>query len=110
MTDQELRIRVATVSGWTELMPSRLMEGEVYGFRPGKGPPVYIKARVPKFEADLNACAELERDFIRTGDCSKDGRSNRYYRNLDKLSFEPICYATARERCLAFVKTMKEEP
>lgn len=103
LSDEELTIAVATALGWTELMPSRFMPGQVYGFQPGKGPPTYIKSRVPDYCHDLNTMHEVEKTI-------PEVKGLLYWKYLVDLCCAfpgtPVERATARQRAEAFYLTM----
>ena len=103
-SDEAMNRRVAEIVGYyqAEIAP----RGPLVWHKPdGK---LINEYELPNYCSDLNAMRAVEEEFIQTEDCSKDGPSNRYYRILDSLSVEPICYATARQRAEAFVKVMEE--
>lgn len=97
MTNDEIRIKVAEACGW-KINPAKHTakildwihtESECTGYFP------------PNYPEDLNACADFEKTI------SPD-QQNQYIMELGKVccvrGFN-IVTATARQRCLAFLKT-----
>ena len=97
MTNEQLRIAVAERLGW-----STVSGGLGYPSRRKAGTDIPIP--LPGFPSDLNACHEMESD-IRLK-ISHHAEGLRYLEELKKttgVSVAPI-FATARQRCLAFLK------
>lgn len=116
MTDGELRVKVATALGWIAVKYDAGIAIQIHtdpdGCLVGISPVVqaiehgkdesktYNYLMVPLFSTDLNACAAFEQSL------SEDERE----KYLDAISsevdfslFDGVC-ATARQRCLAFLK------
>lgn len=103
MTDEEIRLKVAEAMGWKPdpetkfwyaLGPNEILAG----FKDG------IVSPLPNYPADLNAMHEAEKMLL------KDGHESDLW--LEYLSNLVICapaglssHATARQRCIAFLKT-----
>ncbi len=106
MTNEEIRIKVAEACGWKSPFNEREWlhgsgpEGEdVYGKFVGTDP-CGDREQVPNYPFDLNACAEFEKTLT-------DQEHNRYRAHIYGMTFNPReCFsATARQRCLAYLKT-----
>lgn len=86
LTDEEIRIKVAEAHGtmrWSYALPKKC-----------------IGASVPNYPEDFNACAEFEKTLT-------SAERFTYIVELNKLcGDEPSSvWATARQRCLAYLKT-----
>ena len=112
MTDDEIRVRVAELMGWTHVW-----RGEHSGILTGYAPQNGGERVPPNYPADLNACASFEATFI-----SDYERAVKYSWNLlrairlevpedaDDLNLDycwHIAHATARARCEAFLAVMQ---
>lgn len=123
-TDDELRVQVAELMGWT-------VERGVYsvgdqgekifdcGTPPG-GNTADLKRDLPDYPNDLNACRDFEQSRLLSVDANGRVQRDRRHEYSDYLWI--VCcprenpdvnrgwgsptYATARQRCLAFVRTM----
>jgi hypothetical protein len=106
MTNEEIRIKVAEALGWKSPFNEREWlhgsgpEGEdVYGKFVGTDP-CGDREQVPNYPFDLNACAEFEKTLT-------DQEHNRCRAHIYSMTFNPReCFsATARQRCIAYLKT-----
>ena len=113
MTDSELRVAVAETLGWKCV---RLFEKALRGYKP-TGHPDCSSYIVPNYHGDLNACAEFEATMM-------DEQKEAYCRILCDALCTPeecsvydftdsdliaVAFATARQRCIAFLKTVRPE-
>ena len=101
MTDTEIRIAVAEACGWTRLETLEI-NGEVYGFKHGK--PTPYKSLVPDYPNNLDAMHEAEKALP-----TEKQREYLQYLGLNAYSSWPVCHASARQRCEAFIKTVCPE-
>lgn len=98
LTDEEIRIKVAEAHGtmrWSYALPTKC-----------------IGASVPNYPEDLNACAEFEKTLNKAEQdaywCHIVNLCNEAAREQKKFELVGIFYqitATARQRCIAFLKT-----
>ena len=101
MTDEQMRIAIAEACGWTKIdryigqekMSEGLLKGQNPKYKKGK------KEELPNYPLDLNACAEFEKTL-----------TDKELWQIDAILFNlPDCrapfVATARQRCLAYLKT-----
>lgn len=121
MTNEEIRIKVAEAMGWKppfnerEWLYNSGSEGEdVYGKFVGTDP-CGDREQVPNYPFDLNACAEFEAELkkLRVFSsylsnlaliCGFNAQGNEAWFKLH-AGLEAVCSATARQRCLAYLKT-----
>lgn len=109
----KLRIRVAELCGWTDIQQSSLNRNTFVGRKPGA---FDIEGRtwLPDYCTDLNACQEFERFMDErqqdvfavqlgrlTGGAQIDFGATRINATTK------ILFATAEQRCRAFVTTME---
>lgn len=109
LTDDELRIKVAELCGWTEISKK---EASVIGWdylgKPSKDLTAFYA--VPRYSTDLNAMHEAEKIVLNMGD-----EWGRYTDILIDLivqeqgyqAAELLVYAPARKRAEAFVLMME---
>ena len=112
MTNEEIRIKVAEAMGWKspfnerEWLHNSGSEGEdVYGKFVGTDP-CGDREQVPNYPFDLNSCAEFEKMLT-------DEEWRVYSAEIVSLTLwdratdtmKRILQATARQRCLAYLKT-----
>lgn len=101
MTNEEIRIKVAEAMGW------EVISDTLCNVKPDKNgdPEIEPIAPLPNYPEDLNACAEFEKMMT-------DEEHNRYRAHLYGMTFNPReCFsATARQRCLAYLKTKRIIP
>ena len=123
MTNEQLRIAVAEALGRTNAQPGRNGYGSLTG-NPTGVPPWY-KGRspgadcdpLPHFEEDLNACHGFEEALLfppmevpHAEHNAFWSRFDRYVEQLAKMcGSDEIFFATARQRCIALLKTLKKE-
>ena len=125
MTDQEINIAIAESLGWRKITqfsqypkswggkPAKydtpvwrltlrhdLKEDEChqYGWKGNKGDIIYDG---PNYTADLNAIHKAEAIIIKSGH-----RAIRTYEDLLQKQIANIVFATARQRCEAYLKTI----
>lgn len=102
LTNEEIKALIRKSQGWTELK-----EGpRQYGWK--RGNKWHYLHDVPNYPLDLNACAEFEKTLTDEEweayadhllwDEGETGHSNY-------SACKTGCIATARQRCLAFLKT-----
>jgi hypothetical protein len=110
MTDKKLRIKVAEVLGWKDMMIEPICDGR-FGRINGKF------AEIPHYESDLNAMHEAEKTLRLTG-----VQGCAYLTALEKIVLRredqmeifgisevyKLITATAKQRALAFVKAMEQ--
>lgn len=110
MTNEEIRIKVAEAMGWKspfnerEWLHNSGSEGEdVYGKFVGTDP-CGDREQVPNYPFDLNACAEFEKTLT---ECER----RQYFfhlfgsQRLEDGDLWKAVAATARQRCIAYLKT-----
>lgn len=102
ITPTELRVRVATILGFSNIEGSAYGD-EMYGDRE------LGKELLPDYCNDLNACAEFEKILLANHEQGARYRAklsaNSDGRNAMFLTAEAaMCHATAAQRCQAFVK------
>ncbi len=100
MTDEQIRIKIAETMGWV-FKPDEF--GWSFAKLDKKGPWAKYgqgEEPFPNYPADLNACAEFEAMLT-------SAERFTYLVELNKLcGDEPSAvWATARQRCLAYLKT-----
>lgn len=109
MTNEEIRIKVAEAMGarlWNN--PTESGPSQLWGFQVPSPSEVFARmwlcgeadCLLPDYPKDLNACAEFEKTLT-------DEEHNRYRTHIYGMTFNPReCFsATARQRCLAYLKT-----
>ncbi len=119
MTDEQLRIKVAELLGWKEIGKwssdtgrAKMWPGHgmLYGDRP-QALCCNDRAIIPFYEKDLNACHEIERavltDVTLQAEYIMALRGASWDRNYTKADGW-ACFATARQRCEAFVEVMSK--
>lgn len=114
MTDEQMRIAIAEACGWSEIdryigqekMPEGLLKGQNPKYKGGK------KEELPDYLNDLNACAEFEKTLNAAEQdaywCQIVNLCNEAAREQKKFELVGIFYqitATARQRCIACLKT-----
>lgn len=122
MTDEELRIRVAELYGWTHIHIDRdwmdsfddFNSTALVGVPPGAtfvGSGSYEE--IPNYPNDLNAMHEAEKILLNKDPQWKGFASaDRYFDKLASVvgyntGIMPLVFATARQRAEALVKTME---
>lgn len=101
MNNEQLRIAVAEALGWEfqDRQPIRGWLSPSGKFRSGHGRNV-----LPNWPEDLNACHEFEEGLT-------DIESCRYTQILcGGEDAWRACHATARQRCIALLETLKKKP
>ena len=115
MTDEELRRRVAELLGWTNIC-----EESHYSYDDMEHLDVLCgisktgcKDEMPNYPQDLNACHEMEKEI------RKDHEYTGWYLDalkniLDSYNYQHSCkvytiFATARQRCEAFIAVKEKE-
>lgn len=112
MSDEQLRIAVAEQMGWQKMQcPLSDQDGEIPGhfelrwFHPKIHTSVYPQYVLPKeppnFPASLDACASFEATLSMTQLAEMDTHLNKMERGYVSATF-----ATARQRCLAYLATV----
>ena len=102
LTDEEIRIKVAKSIGWVDIWKRQCGHnlGAPGAFDwVGREKPGGAEYVLPNYPEDLNACAEFEKTL-----------TNEELWQIDAILFNlPDCrapfVATARQRCLAYLKT-----
>lgn len=105
----QLRIRVAELCGWTNIKPNGLGSG----LCPWVGNPPFDCiwgdwAKLPDYPNDLNACHKFEETLTEK---QKEGYARRLSCECDpkRVGFDWwAVFATAEQRCRAFVATMEQ--
>ncbi len=107
LTDSELRHMVAEALGWKELHEVKCRQP----FLVGCDPKIGLKDSPPDYPNDLNACHKMENSLPPTShkgdeyrDILKDVVEKQWL--LDKTSPPFAIFATARQRCIAFLRTV----
>lgn len=113
-TDEQLRIEVAGLMGWTDLrvewfLGERVLAGVDSSIKHGPK----LRA-VPRFHESLDACAEMERS-LSEGEDGEWSERDEYMSQLCRITgAEPsmlkvwaLATATPRQRCLAFIQAKK---
>jgi len=127
LSDNELRIKVAELLGWSDVENDRIVLNvhELRGMAPDQTYLSYGRWRikVPNYPRDLNACHKMENSRIMNDTrrfvlyCANltdivDGQNpGKLHTHKSAMLYEPpprILNATARQRCEAFVLTMGE--
>jgi len=119
LSDNELRIRVAELLGWSDVENDMIVlyVHELRGMTPDQTHLSYERWRikVPNYPRDLNACHEMEETLP-----DRDSMLFRWQWNLKDVVLGPerlrsevwrnaqMFHATARQRCEAFVLAMEE--
>ena len=105
LSDEEVRIKVAELLGWTGCQTAQVTCDEPRGYNPKwvhrKSP---WRSVIPNYPRDLNACHEMEKVF----GCEL----GVYEYNLQQIcGYGYMCgaMASARERCEAFILTREVE-
>jgi hypothetical protein len=113
MTDNDLRIKVAELRGWTRIGPGHdCVNGRqvdvLVGYTPKNDPDDRVTV-IPDYPKDLNACHEFE-GTLTYNQCSRYEdvllliwKRGTMYCHADAMR----CHITARQRCEAFVETME---
>ena len=111
MSDREIIKKIAEYCGWTEIEDSQLYESFSTGLPPlkiGKDRTPYDpRCSIPKYLCDLNAMHEAEKKL-------PEDKHFTYQVNLAAQVYKAIAYplnfalinATAKQRALAFIKTV----
>ena len=101
LTNEEIKDLIRRSQGWTELKEGT----HQYGWK--RGDEWHYLHNVPSYPEDLNACAEFEASFA-----DDDEFSEKYWLALyDVTQNTRWPYdATARQRCLAYLKTKRIIP
>jgi hypothetical protein len=113
MTDNDLRIKVAKLRGWTRIGPGHdCVNGRqvdvLVGYTPKDDPDDRVTV-IPDYPNDLNACHGFEKTL------TDPARRFLYEVTLHELNMKhglnisvwETVHATARQRCEAFVETME---
>lgn len=114
MKDNEINIKIAELRGWTQIKNANTMA--VCGMWVGY-PPVPIigkKESIPNYTHNLNLCAEFEKDLFGTKhedhyfsllmDRAEDDHDSG---RVKGCSWHRAISASAKQRCLAYIKVMK---
>lgn len=106
LTDEQLRIEVAELCGWTDELPNT--GGLLLPYRWVNKTTNTKTLDLPNYPHDLNACAEFEYSMTH----QQQGNYAEAIMDLPNIGitqFQCIA-ATARQRCIAFIQTMRKEP
>lgn len=109
MTNEEIRIKVAEAMGarlWNN--PTQSGPSQLWGFQVPSPSEVFARmwlcgeadCLLPDYPKDLNACAEFEKMLT-------DEEKTDFIRELNKgdFSYRRLAFATARQRCITYLKT-----
>jgi hypothetical protein len=104
LPSSELRVKVAEKLGW-KVWSDGPPDHDLLGLHPARHQPDDNPVAILHYDTDLNACAEMEK-AIPEGN-SLNGRV-AYTNALMRIcgSHSECVFATARQRCLAFLKVM----
>jgi hypothetical protein len=113
MTDNDLRIKVAKLLGWTRIGPGYdCVNGRqvdvLVGYTPKDDPNDRVTV-IPDYPNDLNACHEFE-GTLTAKQCAVYESALIYIWKRGKMHCPADgmqFHATARQRCEAFVETME---
>ena len=103
MTDEQINIAIAESLGWTNcrLVIKGAGGGTRYPTAHGMPPNRKYESSCPNYTSDLNAIHEAEALIIKLGH-----RAIRTYEDLLQKQIANIIFATARQRCEAYLKTI----
>lgn len=110
LDDNALRVEVSKALGWTELENWSMLG--LVGINPANRCP---GQRVPDFPRDLNACHEFEKALENQDSCWK--YEEQLAKQVDETGIDAktpaasffLWHATARQRCIALLMTLKPE-
>lgn len=110
LSDADLRVAVAEALGWTKIK-FRGPDG-TYSRLTGVFPPITVTQEVPYFPSDLNACHEFE-EALGDGQKADYGRALfdilGLVEHMNAWGWFDLAHATARQRCIALLETLKPE-
>ena len=110
MTDNELRVKVAELLGWTECATQSVDLNNGVSVQPMglERTGDKYKQMLPDYPNDLNACHEME-SSLNTTDLVELYCTLLFGYIDQKSKYQGwlTIHATAKQRCLAFVKTME---
>jgi hypothetical protein len=100
MTDEQMKISIAESVGYKELFMDNGKSMIPQRWESPYDEFCYVAERLPDYFNDRNACAEFEKTLT-------DAEHDAYRAHIWEMTFMPRdCFsATARQRCLAFLKT-----
>lgn len=124
MTNEEIRIKVAEAMGarlWNN--PTQSGPSQLWGFQAPSPSEVFARmwfcgeadCLLPDYPFDLNACAEFEYELKKLGvfsaylsnlalTCGFNAQGDEAWFKLN-AGLEAVCSATARQRCIAYLRT-----
>ena len=104
LTDKELRIKVAELLGWKNIR----VDWDYFDYQDDTGlvatNEIGYTLPLPDYPQDLNACADMEKSLIHTPD---ESTWSEYREHLVGMLGKEWGFATARQRCEAFILTME---
>ena len=106
MTNDQIRIAVAELCGWTQINATLVNRGgEPVGFSPHiKGPAIAKMQMVPNYPFSLDACAEFEKN-AQEGYFQELGlRCGAAFQSNPDIAVQCAATATPLQRCEAFLK------
>ena len=122
MTDNDLRIKVAELLGWTRIGPGHdCVDGRqvdvLVGYTPKDDPDDRVTV-IPDYPNDLNACQDIWRHLCTIPGSEGIDLRRKYHDRMERKAIDIplfqgplIAYVTAnlpaRQRCEAFVETME---
>lgn len=111
LTDEEIRIQVAEAMGWHEEKEPVGSANASAWWHNNDRYPSYLMP-VPNYPADLNACAEFEKSLTEEEHLRYRVRLwNVVITEGDETTWDrQFISATARQRCLAYLKTKELIP
>lgn len=108
LTDEEIRIKIAEACGWTDISKYTQATDGMYGYEPRNGP----HSKLPNYPESLDACAEFERTLVEYHGLYwfnlaevVSGFKREEFDYSNEYFLADIACATARQRCLAYLKT-----
>lgn len=115
LTDEEIRIKVAESLGWVQIWKRQCGHnlGAPGAFDwVGREKPGGVEYILPNYPADLNACAEFEATLtdeelsLYGHELGRQTECMQWYNGyISAFGITVIARATARQRCLAYLKT-----
>ena len=102
MNEQEQRIAIAGVMGWSGVRRFTEYDGSSFLVGTLGAGDCNVSQTVPDYLNDLNACHEFEKTLF------SGGNKNvcPYIDELHKIKVTWLLHATAAQRCEAFLKTL----
>ena len=114
LSEEEQRIAVAELCGWQDIsyrLPAvNHGVGKLLGFSPGVIPKStrWGMDIIPDYLNDLNAMHEAEKFLLHSFEGARNSYTHWLEQTLGTL-YDNAIFATAKQRCKAFVLTMTEE-